>query len=87
MFDREKINYLLIRLALCTVLYPSDAIYRYFGIFCTLFRASKSADASEEGRDYIRAEQSGRDRGECWQYYSKCPRSLFSQQDNNNLYM
>jgi hypothetical protein len=51
------------------------------------FRVSKSSDSSEEARDYVRAEQSGRDRGECWQYYSKCPKSIFNQQHDNNLYM
>ncbi|KAI9562147.1 hypothetical protein GHT06_013112 [Daphnia sinensis] len=74
--------------AICEVHeFPLDHHHGLLGeLLQFLFTASKSADASEEGRDYIRAEQAGRDRGECWQYYSKCPRSLFSQQDNN-LYM
>nr|CAH0098063.1 unnamed protein product [Daphnia galeata] len=74
--------------AICEVHeFPLDHQHGLLGeLLQFLFTASKSSDSGEEARDYIRAEQSGRDRGECWQYYSKCPKSIFNQQDNN-LYM
>jgi hypothetical protein len=67
-------------------LFPLAFFCLFFVLLKLFYRASKSSDSGEDARDYIRAEQSGRDRGECWQYYSKCPKSIFNQQDNN-LYM
>ncbi|EFX85029.1 hypothetical protein DAPPUDRAFT_238388 [Daphnia pulex] len=75
--------------AICEVHeFPLDHHHGLLGeLLQFLFTVSKSSDSSEEARDYVRAEQSGRDRGECWQYYSKCPKSIFNQQHDNNLYM
>ena len=37
--------------------------------------------------DYVAAEISGKEDGECWRYYKDCPKSLFGINDGvNNKY-
>ena len=51
-----------------------------------IYRASLSP-YSKRLSDYVAAEISGKEDGECWRYYKDCPKSLFGINDGvNNKY-
>jgi len=61
--------------------------YGLLGEMLELFLTASLSPYSKRLSDYVAAEISGKDDGECWRYYKECPKSLFGINDGiNNKY-
>eukprot|EP00095_Tigriopus_kingsejongensis_P007640 maker-scaffold1040_size68023-snap-gene-0.18 protein:Tk07640 transcript:maker-scaffold1040_size68023-snap-gene-0.18-mRNA-1 annotation:"hypothetical protein KGM_09117" len=52
--------------------------YGLFGEVIELVLTATKSPYSKQLSEYIEAERTGQDDGECWPYYKDCPKSLFT---------